>query len=59
MQFKTVLLALTAATAVSAVNASNDSNASNETTTADSGANQVVGAGLIGAAAAAGVALLL
>lgn len=57
MQFKSVVLALTAVTAVSAANASNGSNGSSSS--ADSGAVQVVGAGLFGAAAAAGVALLL
>lgn len=57
MQFKSVVIALTAVTAVSAANASNGSNSS--TKSSDSGASQVVGAGLFGAAAAAGVALLL
>ncbi|KAF5210919.1 hypothetical protein E0198_002207 [Clavispora lusitaniae] len=63
MQFKTVVIALTAASAVSAANASNGSNGSNHSngtsSSADSGAVQVVGAGLFGAAAAAGVAMLL
>lgn len=60
MQFKTILVALTAVTVASAANSSNGSNGSNDSSTsADSGANQVVGAGLIGAAAAAGVALML
>lgn len=60
MQFKTVVIALTAASAVSAANASNGSNGSNSSSTSsDSGAVQVVGAGLFGAAAAAGVAMLL
>lgn len=56
MQFKQVLIAFTAITYAQAANASNGSNGSGEE---DSGANQVVGAGVIGAAAAAGVALLL
>lgn len=60
MQFKSVVIALTAVSAVSAANASNASNSSNgSSSSADSGAVQVVGAGLFGAAAAAGVALLL
>lgn len=60
MQFKSVVLALTAATAVSAANASNASNATNGTSTsADSGAAHFVGAGVVGAVAAAGVALLI
>lgn len=60
MQFKSVVIALTAVSAVSAANASNATNGSNGTSSsADSGAVQVVGAGLFGAAAAAGVALLL
>lgn len=60
MQFKSVVIALTAVSAVSAANASNASNTSNgSSSSADSGAVQVVGAGLFGAAAAAGVALLL
>lgn len=60
MQFKTVVLALTAASAVSAANATNGSNSTNGTSSSsDSGAVQVVGAGIFGVAAAAGVALLI
>lgn len=55
MQFSNVILALTAVTAVSAAN-----NTSNDTTTnGDSGAGQVASFGVLGAAAAAGVAMLI
>lgn len=63
MNFKSVIIALTAATAVSAANASangssnGSSNGSKSSTHAGS-ANQVVGAGVVGAVAAAGIALL-
>lgn len=61
MQFQQVLVALTAVTAVSAANASNGTNGSKNGTSSksDSGASQAVSAGIFGAAAAAGVALLL
>ena len=56
MQFKQIIVASLAA--VASVNALNSSNASNGTTTPDSGAASVKPA-LLGAAAIAGVALLL
>lgn len=68
MNFKTLAITLTAATVVSAANHSNGSNATNHTNgsngsgkhhSSDSGAIQNVGAGIFGAAAAAGVALML
>ncbi|SGZ58848.1 CIC11C00000004975 [Sungouiella intermedia] len=60
MQFKTVVLALTAASAVSAANATNGTNGTNGTSTsAGSGAVQVASAGFFGVAAAAGVAMLI
>lgn len=55
MQFSSVVVALTAVTAVSA--ASN--NSSNATTSSEAAGVQVVGAGVFGAAVAAGVALLI
>ncbi|QRG36954.1 hypothetical protein FDK38_001317 [Candidozyma auris] len=62
MQFSTVVVALTAATAVSAANASNGSNSSNGSNGSgkppSSGAAQAYGAGALGVAAAAGVAML-
>lgn len=63
MQFSTVALALTAATAVTAANASNGSNHTNgsnhSSSSSKAGAVQVVGAGVFGVAAAAGVAMLI
>lgn len=71
MNFKTIAVTLTAASFVSAANHTNGSNATNATNatngsngsghhhSSDSGAIQGVGAGIFGAAAAAGVALLL
>lgn len=59
MQFKQVLVAVTAITAVQAANASNGSNGSNGSSDPEDAAAQLVGTGLFGAAAAAGVALLL
>lgn len=63
MQFKSVIVALTAASAVSAANHSNGSNGSNHSNNSSSsshaGASQLVGAGVFGAVAAAGVALLI
>lgn len=67
MQFKTFALALTAATAVSAANGTangtkngtKNGSKNNTGSSSDSGAVQVVGAGVFGAVAAAGVALLI
>lgn len=57
MQFKQVLLAVTAITAVQAAN--NTSNGTNGSDDSEDAGVQLVGTGLLGAAAAAGVALLL
>ncbi|EGV60773.1 hypothetical protein PSN45_001431 [Yamadazyma tenuis] len=59
MQFQSVIIALTAITAVQAANASNASNATNGSSISDDSGAAFVSTGLLGAAAAAGVALLL
>ncbi|KAH3667775.1 hypothetical protein WICMUC_005307 [Wickerhamomyces mucosus] len=62
MQFKSVVIALASVAAVQAANSSNASNHSNGTTTSVStgaAASNAMGAGVFGAAVAAGVAFLL
>lgn len=60
MQFKQILVAVTAITAVQAHNGThNTTNGSNGSDEPEGAAAQLVGTGLFGAAAAAGVALLL
>lgn len=61
MQFRNVIVALAAVASVQAANSSNASNASNSTSTSVStgaATSNVMGAGVLGAAVAAGVAFL-